>query len=76
MRRTTKVFLWVVTLLVAIASAAIVATFLILEWPRSASARFDVAENKTKPRAAKAQAGGHAERLGKPQGPGSGGRLS
>ena len=57
MRRTTKVLLWIVTLLLAIASAAIALTFLILEWPRAASARVEVAERTSEPRPANAQAG-------------------
>ena len=45
MRRTTKVLLWIVTLLLAVVSAAIVATLLILEWPpRASSASVGAAE--------------------------------
>ena len=38
MRRTVKVLLLVLMLLLAIASVWIIATFLILEWPRAARA--------------------------------------
>ena len=49
MRRTTKVLLWIVTLLLAVASAAIVATLLILEWPPAASAPVGAAERTELP---------------------------
>jgi hypothetical protein len=68
-RRTTKVLLWIVALLLAVASAAIAATFLILEWPRAASARVNMAK-RTSERPTKAQVGGCTKRLGKPQGDG------
>jgi hypothetical protein len=71
-RRTTKVLLWIVALLLAVASAAIAATFLILEWPRAASAQLNVAKRTSEPRPPKAQAGGSTKRLGKQQGDGSG----
>ncbi len=45
MRRTIKVLLWIVTLLLAVVSAGIIATLLILEWPRAASAGDGVAEH-------------------------------
>jgi hypothetical protein len=68
-RRTTKVLLWIVALLLAVASAAIAATFLILEWPRAASARVNMAK-RTSERPTKAQVGGCTKSLGKPQGDG------
>jgi hypothetical protein len=49
-RRTTKVLLWIVALLLAVASAAIAATFLILEWPRAASARVNMAKRTSERR--------------------------
>jgi hypothetical protein len=45
-RRTIKVLLWIVTLLLAVVSAGIIATLLVLEWPRAASAAVGAAKRK------------------------------
>ena len=68
MRRTIKVLLLILLLLLTIASAGIIITLLILEWPRAASARVDVAERTSDPRPAKARP------ATSPQGDGSGSR--
>jgi hypothetical protein len=46
MRRAIKVLLLILMFLLAIASAGIVITLLILEWPRAASARDGVAKHR------------------------------
>ena len=68
MRRAIKVLLLILLLLLAIASAGIITTLLIIEWPRAASARVDVAERTSEPRSAKARP------ATAPQGDGSGSR--
>ena len=72
MRRAIKVLLLILTLLLAIASAGIVITLLILERPRAASARDGVAKHRQlsglkrltsqtiKPRCSKARAEGRS----------------
>jgi hypothetical protein len=72
MRRAIKVLLLILTLLLAIASAGIVITLLILEWPRAANTRDDVAKHRqlsgrkrltpqtSKPRCSKARAEGRS----------------
>jgi hypothetical protein len=71
MRRAIKVLLLILLLLLTLASAGIITTLLILEWPRAASGRVDVAERTQlpsrkwlphtgEPRCSKAQADGRS----------------
>ena len=72
MRRSIKMLLLILMLLLAVASVATITTLLILEWPRAANTRDDVAKHRqlsgrkrltpqtSKPRCSKAQAEGRS----------------